>query len=224
MLPNLSTTEYVNLVTDPYKEGVIYISFNGSGLFRSTDSGSTFTTLSSVSAARLCAVGKAGESGNTTLFIYGKVNNVEGAFRSTDNGISWIEISTPDFQMGMEPNIMAADRNVFGCVFIGTNGNGAFIGEPENTTPNKTQHQKSEKLKNNVSIYPNPVKRGESVYLKTNNTVDYELYIFQHNGKIIGKSRINGFAQINTDYLNPGLFLFKLINEEENISKKLIVN
>jgi hypothetical protein len=132
-LPSLGTTEYVNIVTVPGQAGTIYLGLNGSGLKRSTDGGTTWSSISAVSTARLVAVGKASGS-NPAVYVFGTVNSVEGVFRSDDNGSTWTEISTDAYEMGMEPNIMAADRNVFGRVFIGTNGNGVFVGEP-NSVP-----------------------------------------------------------------------------------------
>lgn len=133
-LPPLSNTDYVNLVAVSGKEGDIYLGLDTNGLKHSKDGGTTWSTLIAVSKARLVAVGKAGISGNPAVFVHGVVNGVEGIFRSDDNGETWIEISTDTHEIGMEPNIMAADRNAYGRVFIGTNGNGLFYGQPESFT------------------------------------------------------------------------------------------
>ncbi len=128
-LPSLDNRAYVNVVTVPGQAGTIYLGLLGSGLRRSTDGGTTWSTINGVSTARLVTVGK-GSGSNPAVYVFGTVNSVEGIFRSDDNGTTWTKISTNDYEMGMEPNIMAADRNVFGRVFIGTNGNGIFVGVP----------------------------------------------------------------------------------------------
>ncbi len=130
-LPKLDNNDFVNLVTVPGEEGVIYLGLNESGLYRSSNGGTNFTKLTLPTTASLIAVGKSGTSNNATVFIYGTVNGLDGVFRSEDNGLTWTEISTAEYQMGDEPNSMAADRNIFGRIFIGTNGNGIYYGEPQ---------------------------------------------------------------------------------------------
>jgi hypothetical protein len=74
------------------------------------------------------AVGKAATT-VPAVYVMGTVNNIPGGvFRSDDNGASWTQIDNVYWKMGNLPNAMAADREVYGRVFIGSAGNGIFVG------------------------------------------------------------------------------------------------
>ncbi|MFD2162217.1 T9SS type A sorting domain-containing protein [Paradesertivirga mongoliensis] len=127
-LPVLSNTSFLKVETAPDKEGHIWVSLQGSGLWYSTNSGASFTKISNVQDVRLMSVGKA-LSTDPAVYVMGTVNNIaDGVFRSDDNGASWTQMDNVYYKMGNEPNSMAADRVVYGRVFIGTNGNGIFVG------------------------------------------------------------------------------------------------
>jgi len=66
------------------------------------------------------------------------VNNIgRSLFRSCDNGKTWENLGTP--HIGKTPLCMAADRQVFGRIFIGTGGNGYFYGEFPSTRIDKNR-------------------------------------------------------------------------------------
>lgn len=124
-----------NVYSAPGIDGEVWASFDTQGLYRSSDSGTTFTKLAPVSRALLFAFGKnAPGTTNPTVFVYGTVNGADGIFRSTDMGATWVKISSDSFFPGNDPNIMGADRQVFGRVYVGTNGSGIFYGEPAGTS------------------------------------------------------------------------------------------
>ncbi|WP_438433423.1 fibronectin type III domain-containing protein [Gorillibacterium sp. sgz500922] len=132
-LPNNADGQ--NVYSAPGMNGEVWASFDTQGLYRSSDSGTTFTKLSSVSRALLFAFGKnAPGKTNPAVYVYGTVNGVNGIFRSIDMGANWEKISSDDFFPGNDPNIMGADRQVFGRVYVGTNGSGILYGEPAGTS------------------------------------------------------------------------------------------
>jgi len=120
-----------NVYAAPGVEGEVWVSLDDKGLFRSTDSGTTFVKQTQVNQAFLIALGK-GAPGLTTpaVYVYGKVNGVDGIFRSDDMGTTWVKISREDYIPGNDPNIMGADRQVYGRVYVGTNGSGILYGQP----------------------------------------------------------------------------------------------
>jgi hypothetical protein len=60
------------------------------------------------------------------------VHTASGDFlRSDDLGTSWLSIDDPNEPVGDRPQIMEADRQVWGRVFVGTNGRGIFVGAPQ---------------------------------------------------------------------------------------------
>lgn len=120
-----------NVYAAPGVEGEVWVSLDDKGLFRSTDSGTTFVKQTQVDRAFLIALGK-GAPGLTTpaVYVYGKVNGEDGIFRSDDRGTTWVKISVANFIPGNDPNIMGADRQVYGRVYVGTNGSGIIYGQP----------------------------------------------------------------------------------------------
>ncbi|MHB1698938.1 MAG: malectin domain-containing carbohydrate-binding protein [Acidobacteriaceae bacterium] len=123
-----SSPGQVEVEATPGIEGDLWVSLQTAGLFHSTNSGATFTQISNVQDAELMAVGAAA---NTTpaVYVMGEVNStIDGVFRSDDAGNTWTEIDTPAYKMGDSPNAMAADLSTYGRVYIGTNGDGIFVG------------------------------------------------------------------------------------------------
>jgi chitodextrinase len=130
-LPNVWYTNPLVVEPTPGKEGDIWISMHDAGLYHSTNSGASFTKLTNVQLADFVSCGKASPSTPTipALYVYGTVNNIaNGLFRSNDNGATWETIGAP-VQTGKTPYCMVADRQVYGRVFFGTNGNGLLYTE-----------------------------------------------------------------------------------------------
>lgn len=139
-LPNLDMDwdngAWSNIKAAPGIEGEVWASFHKNGLYRSRDSGSSFTKLEKVRRADNFAFGKnpPGRS-HPTVFLYGiandvEGNDVEGVFRSDDMGETWVKIDVPGARIGKGAFFMEGDRLVYGRVYIGTGGRGIYYGEP----------------------------------------------------------------------------------------------
>ncbi|MEZ0295685.1 MAG: hypothetical protein ACAI35_04440 [Candidatus Methylacidiphilales bacterium] len=129
-LPNSYISNALTVETTPGKEGDVWVGMISQGLFHSTDSGATFQQIANVQSAQFLAIGKASrEHPNTpAVYVFGKVNGVEHTlFRSNDNGATWENLGIP--VIGREPLCMAADRRLYGRVYIGSGGNGFFYGD-----------------------------------------------------------------------------------------------
>jgi hypothetical protein len=111
--------------------------FAGStGLLRSTDSGATFTKVASVTSAINVAFGKAAPgASHLAVFLVGTVDGVTGVFRSDDTGASWVRINDDAHQYGNMGDALAADPNVYGRVYLGTNGRGILYADRTGGTP-----------------------------------------------------------------------------------------
>jgi hypothetical protein len=71
----------------------------------------------------------------------------------------------------------------------------------------------------NLSVYPNPVARGESLQINTSGTL--KLYSLQ--GALIHQQTISGSGSLATDQLAPGCYILQIANETGNRNAKLIV-
>ena len=116
------------LYASPAAEGDLWIATN-SGLFRSKDSGQTFSNVGSVQQAFVLGFGKAAPWGNyPAMYLSGQINNVPAIFRSSDAGLTWVRINDDHHQWGAVSPIVG-DPRVYGRVYIGTNGRGIIWGD-----------------------------------------------------------------------------------------------
>lgn len=125
------STDIIKVEAAPGLNNVVWVSLGSDGLYASSNSGTTFTKIQNVQESKLFAFGK-GQPGllSPAVYVYGTVNNVEGFFRSDNMGLTWTNISPTGSGIGLsnEPQIMAADRQNYGQVYVGTNGRGVFVG------------------------------------------------------------------------------------------------
>ena len=111
----------------PGRAGHLWIGL-GDALYRSADSGSSFTRDPAVSRVSVLGFGAAAP-GHTwpAAYLQGVVDGKEGIFRSIDGGGSWLQIG--NFRAtGNEPMVIAGDMNLFGRVYLGTSGSGFLQG------------------------------------------------------------------------------------------------
>ncbi len=110
------------------------MSNGASGLYRSSNAGETFARVANVRTAFMFSFGAPPNGSKVpTVFLYGTVENTTGIFRSDDMGTSWVLINDTQYQMSDLVNgagAMAGDRQVWGRVYIGTDGRGVFYGVP----------------------------------------------------------------------------------------------
>jgi xyloglucan-specific exo-beta-1,4-glucanase len=118
----------------PGREGDIWLAGADGGLWRSTNSGASFTRVTSVEEANTIGFGMAAP-GQSYMALYSsaQVNGVRGIFRSTDAGATWVRINDDQHQYGSTDAAITGDPRVFGRVYISTNGRGIIYGEPSGT-------------------------------------------------------------------------------------------
>ncbi|WP_305783981.1 cellulose binding domain-containing protein [Symbioplanes lichenis] len=118
-----------NVKAVPGRTGDVWLA-GESGLHRSTNSGSTFTKLGSVTSAINVAFGKAAPGATyPAVYLVGVVDGVDGVFRSDDTGATWVRINDAQHQYGNSGDALAADPNTYGRVYLGTNGRGILYGD-----------------------------------------------------------------------------------------------
>ena len=113
----------------PGQSGHLWVAANSSGLYKSTNSGTSFTKLSSVTEVYRFDFGRAAPGAtHPAVFIWGKVGTIVGFFRSDDAGATWIRINDNLHNFGYQ-NDLVADSRVHGRVYLATSGRGVVIGE-----------------------------------------------------------------------------------------------
>lgn len=114
----------------PGHEGDIWLT-GETALYRSTDSGTTFTQIAGVEEATNIGFGKPA-TGQTyhSLYLVGTVDGVQGLFRSDDVGTSWVRINDDQHQYGNWGEALSGDPRIYGRVYVGTNGRGVIYGDP----------------------------------------------------------------------------------------------
>ena len=113
----------------PGIEGNLWLPAGGSGLLRSANSGITFTAVPGVQEAYQVGFGKAA-AGQThpAVFIWGKIADTVGFFRSDDAGATWTRINDDLHQFGYI-NWISGDPRIFRRVYFATSGRGIVYGE-----------------------------------------------------------------------------------------------
>ena len=122
--------ERVKFHAVPGVEGDIWLAGFTGGLFHSTDSGATFTRVSSVTEAANVALGRAAPGRSyQSLYIIGTVDGVHGVYRSDDTGATWVRINDDQHQYGNAGEALSGDPRVYGRVYLGTNGRGVLVAD-----------------------------------------------------------------------------------------------
>lgn len=124
--------------TIPGMEGHIWVAMYNSGLVRSVNSGTSFTTIAGVTACSAIGYGKAAPGASyPALYMWGTVGGVTGLFRSTNEGVNWIRINDDAHQFGGPGNaqMVMGDMNTYGVVYMSTVGRGVIAGVDASIVP-----------------------------------------------------------------------------------------
>jgi len=100
------------------------------GMWHSTDSGVSFTKLSTVDEGDVVGFGRpAPGRGYPAIYTSSKIGGVRGIFRSDDGGKRWVRINDDQHQYAWTGNTITGDPRVYGRVYVGTNGRGVIYGD-----------------------------------------------------------------------------------------------
>ncbi|MFD5316276.1 cellulose binding domain-containing protein [Streptomyces sp. NPDC127098] len=117
----------VRFAAVPGRGGDIWLA--GGGLWRSTDSGTSFARISAIDADTVGFGAAAPGAAYQTLYSSGVVAGVRGIYRSTDTGATWVRINDDEHQWAWTGAAITGDPRVFGRVYVSTNGRGVIYGE-----------------------------------------------------------------------------------------------
>ena len=99
------------------------------GMWHSTNYGASFTQLTNVTQADIIGFGMAGPGASyQTIFTNAEIGGVRGIFASTNEGETWEQINDSAHEYAAADQAMTGDPQVFGTVYIGTNGRGIIMG------------------------------------------------------------------------------------------------
>ncbi|GAA3727613.1 cellulose binding domain-containing protein [Salinactinospora qingdaonensis] len=131
-------SESVRFKAVPGMEGEIWLAGGTTdgeyGLWHSSDGGESFTKLSNVEEADTIGFGKAAPGQDyMALYTSAKIDGVRGIYRSDDAGQSWVRINDDQNQWGWTGETITGDPNVYGRVYVSTNGRGIIYGETSAT-------------------------------------------------------------------------------------------
>ncbi|MBE8519562.1 RICIN domain-containing protein [Amycolatopsis sp. H6(2020)] len=121
-----------HLEAAPGRAGDLWIA-DGGGLLHSTDGGASFSRQRGVEVATAVGFGKSAPGASyPALYLVGTVGGVTGIFRSTDGGGAWTRINDDLHQYGggAGSGVITGDPDVYGRVYVGTNGRGVLYAEP----------------------------------------------------------------------------------------------
>lgn len=118
----------------PGFEGHVWVT-GGKELFRSTDSGRSYTSVSGVEEAYGVGFGHPPPGKKyPAIYLSGQIDGVSGFFRSDDEGESFARIDDDAHQYGGS-NVIIGDPRVYGRAYIAPGGRGILYGEPAQKTP-----------------------------------------------------------------------------------------
>ncbi len=128
------TVAPVTVAVCPGKAGEVWLGLNFAGIWRSSDFGETFTKVEEftkdLTRPQMVAFGKAAEGAeHGTVYVHGKGSQGWGVYRSIDLGQTWTILT--GFE-GTGVRVLAADRQVFGRIYLGEGASGIIYGVPAN--------------------------------------------------------------------------------------------
>ncbi len=121
--------QYASIQAVPGIEGEVWIT-NKEALRRSSDSGKSFQTISSVDEGYGVGFGKAKPGKKfPAVYLVGTVGGVTGIFRSDNEGKKFLRINDDDHQFG-GGTVITGDPRVYGRVYFAAGARGILYGEP----------------------------------------------------------------------------------------------
>ncbi|KGM11435.1 xyloglucanase [Cellulomonas bogoriensis 69B4 = DSM 16987] len=100
------------------------------GLWRTTDAGDTFTAVPGFEDGGAVGFGRAAPGADyPAIYTTSLFEGQRGFFRSLDEGATWVRINDDRHQFAWTGGAITGDPDVFGRVYVGTNGRGVVVGD-----------------------------------------------------------------------------------------------
>lgn len=110
-----TSTSPVKVIVNPSVTGDVWVSTD-TGLFHSTNLGTSFTAIAGVTSAWAIALGAPAKTGGyPALFASASIGGTVGVFRSDDTGVNWVQINDAAHGFGSaSANVLTADPRIYG--------------------------------------------------------------------------------------------------------------
>jgi len=213
----------------PGKEGnLLLCTFNGSGLYKTTNGGSSWATVTTVDKAYRFGFGKAiGTSKEFTWFLYGIVNGNEGLYYSTDLGTTWVTINSGNIPAGCID--LTGDYNEEFTVYLATAGRGIIYGT--NSAATSVQLLPHSGTKDSLlKVFPNPASSQFNVSFNSDQAGKAFFSVYNTSGKLVFSNACELSSGINTLHflesdlnLSNGLYLLKIQKKQHAFQGKILI-
>ncbi|WP_369047970.1 WD40/YVTN/BNR-like repeat-containing protein [Tenacibaculum sp. UWU-22] len=119
-------TKFLNVAAAPGLKNEVWVSLYGEGLYKTSDGGKNFTKVDAFTKAISFSWGKPVDGSTTpTAYCFGDKSGVQGLYLSTDLGATWTRADKGEKYLN-KVRMIAADRQTFGRVYLGSSGEGIF--------------------------------------------------------------------------------------------------
>ncbi len=215
-----------HLAVNPFKEADIWIAMNASGIKRYHNG--TLETIDNIKANAI-AFGKPLENDTLpTIFVWGKVKETEGVYRSTNMGETWFRINDDEHEFGGLGNagIILGDPDVFGRVYLSTSGRGIVVGNSGLDTlyldPDDLTLTEMPDVSEEIQIYPNPV--NEKCLITSTHEFSF-VEVYDTYGRLIKHARVNDNSfDLDCAELSAGVYWIFIWKHKDHrkVFKKII--
>lgn len=145
-----SASTVVDIAPHPTTAGTVYLSTN-SGIFKSTNYGSTFTQLSTtITATQQISLGLPASGSTWYLYAFGSGPNGNKLYASADDGSTWTDIQGTQGFGPIDACKVAGSGNTAGQVYVGSGvgrgvyyASGSLTGSGSTTTSSSTRSSTS---------------------------------------------------------------------------------
>jgi len=116
-----------DIVAHPTKAGEVWVSTNV-GLFKSTNSGSSFTKVNGIDNTEQISFGL-GSGNNWNVYAFGFGAAGPKLYATANAGANWTDVQGSQGWGSMSANRVVGSANVPGQIYVGTNGRGVYFGK-----------------------------------------------------------------------------------------------
>lgn len=199
----------------------IYAGTYGNGLMRSSDNGTTWTTVTSLNVSYIYAL-TADASGKVYASSY-----TSGIMISSDNGSTWSSMGMGGY--GVSTVLVNPSTK---DVYAGTKDGKVYMISANTTGGGVTATDKSTEIPTTYQLaqnYPNPFNPTTSIKFSVPQTSRIQIRVYNSIGQEVAMLADQEFSagvhqvNFNASKLSSGMYIYQMIGKNLNISKKMML-